>query len=152
MFRNPVQGPRIVPFLQPRTTQDVLPNGHPGFRVTQRFGDRDAFGFPGIHGAMDIGNFWCGDKLLAMKYGTVQYLVDPNGALGIQLTHRNGWKSQIWHLSRFRVADGSVVRRGKWIADVGSTGLDIGGCHAHVVAITPQGKHVDIWPLLDQNQ
>ena len=111
MFRNPVQGPRIVPFLQPRTTQDVLPNGHPGFRVTQRYGDRDAFGFPGIHGAMDIGNFWCGDKLLAMKYGTVQYLVDPNGALGIQLSHRNRWKTQIWHISRFRVPNGSIARR-----------------------------------------
>lgn len=151
MFANPVQGPRIVPYLTQRLPSDVLPNGHPGFRVTQRFGDRDAFGFPGIHGAMDLGNFWCGDKLLAMRYGTVQYLVDPNGALGIQVTHRNRWKTQIWHISRYRVPNGSVVRRRKWIADVGSTGLDIGGCHAHVVVLDAQGHKRDPWPLLDQN-
>lgn len=150
MFANPVQGPRIVPYLNVRLPTDVLPNGHPGFRVTQRFNDRDIFFGNRIHGAMDIGNFYCGDKLLAMRRGTVRHLVDPNGALGIEVVHNNRWRTQIWHVSRFRVPNGSFVRRRKWIADVGQTGIDIGGCHAHVVVLD-RGMAVDPWPLLDQN-
>ena len=43
MLGNPTQGPRIVPFGSARLASDRLPNGHPGFRVTQRFSDLDAY-------------------------------------------------------------------------------------------------------------
>lgn len=152
-FYNPVQGPRIVPYLQERRATDRLPNGRPAFRVTQRFNTAtDAF-FPGRpHLAMDIGNFYCGDKLLAMRAGLAEYIFDTSGALGIQVTHGSGWKTQLWHISRWRVPNHSKVRKGQWIADVGSTGLDIGGCHCHVVVLDPMGRPHDPWPTLIQNQ
>ena len=153
-FGNPVQGPRIVPYLQPRTSRDVLPNGHPGFRVTQLYNPANDAYFPGkAHLAIDIANYNCNDKLLSMSSGKVRYLRDPNGALGIELLHGSGWRTQLWHIARYRVPNGKyIVRRGIWIADVGSTGLDIGGCHCHVVTITPGGAIVNPWIWLDQNQ
>jgi len=151
-FYNPVQGPRIVPYLTERKASDKLPNGRPAFRVTQRFNVPDAF-FPGrIHYGMDIGNYYCGDKVLAMRAGLARHLVDTSGALGIEVTHGSGWKTIIWHVARFRVAHRSKVSKGQWIADIGSTGLDIGGCHGHVTVIDPNGKLHDPWPLLIQNQ
>lgn len=150
-FANPVLGPRIVPFGQARLASDVLPNGRPGFRVTVRYQDLDAF-FHRPHRAMDIGNFYCGDRVLAMAAGTLRYLVDPNGALGAEITHRNGYRTQVWHISRWRKPNGTHVRRKQWIADIGSTGLDVGGCHGHVVVLDKNGQPVDPWPLLEQNQ
>jgi len=153
-FGNPVQGPRIVPYLQPRTSRDVLPNGHPGFRVTQPFNPGNDVYFPGRpHLAIDIANYNCGDKLLSMSSGRVSYLRDPNGALGVQVAHPTGWRTQLWHIARYRVPNGYwSPRRGVWIADVSSTGLDIGGCHCHVVTISPGGVYVNPWYMLDQNQ
>jgi len=153
-FGNPVQGPRIVPYLQPRTSRDVLPNGHPGFRVTQLFStSNDVFNPGKPHLAIDIGNFYCGDKLVSMSSGKVHYLTDTSGALGVEILHGSGWRTQLWHISRWRVPNNSFVkRRGIWIADVGSTGLDIGGCHAHVCTISPGGSYVNPWLMLDQNQ
>lgn len=149
MFRKPVGGPRIVPFGVARTPKDVLANGHPGFRVTQQFGHWDAI-FRMPHLAMDIGNFYCGDRITAMEAGFVTLLRDPNGALGVRVSHPNGYKTEVWHLSRQRVANGSQVVRGQLIGTVGSTGLDIGGCHAHVVCIDPSGRAVDPYPLIDK--
>ena len=153
-FGNPVQGPRIVPYLQPRTSRDVLPNGHPAFRVTQLYStSNDVFNPGHPHLAIDIGNYNCGDRLLSMSSGRVQYLRDPNGALGVQVTHPTGWRTQLWHIARYRVPNGYwSPRRGVWIADVGSTGLDIGGCHCHVATISPGGSYVNPWLMLDQNQ
>ena len=148
IFHMPVWGPRIVPFGQPRLKTDYQPNGRPGFRVTQSFNHWDAFFHNRIHGAMDIGDFYCGSDVLAMLRGTCHLLRDPNGALGVQIDHPNGWKSQYWHLRGFNVTEGQSVFRGRRIGWVGSTGLDIGGCHLHVVAINPQGKPVDPFPLI----
>jgi murein DD-endopeptidase MepM/ murein hydrolase activator NlpD len=152
MFHNPTQGPRIVPFGEARTRYDVLPNGRPGFRVTQRFADWDVYLHKPIHGAIDIGNFYCGDSILAMLRGVCTVLKDPNGAIGVEIRHPNGWRSQYWHLSKVNVVTGQSVYRGRRIGWVGSTGLDIGGCHCHIVAINPSGVKVDPWPLLYQNQ
>lgn len=151
MFRKPVGGPRIVPFAQPRTRTDYLANGHPGFRVTQRFGDWDAFFHNAIHGAMDIGNFYCRDRVVAMAAGYATRISDPNGALGVQVKHPNGYRTQYWHLSRYAAAvpaQGASVAEGTLIGYVGRTGLDLGGCHLHVVVINPQGTPVDPWPLI----
>lgn len=151
MFGNPVQGPRVVPFGAARTAADRLPNGRPSFRVTQRFSDLDAFFRDRIHGAMDLGNFYCGDAVLAMEGGHAVHVKDAAGALGIRITHPNGYRSEYWHLSSRKVGSGVSVGRGQHIGGVGSTGLDIGGCHLHVVVLDPQGRKVDPWPLLDQN-
>ena len=148
MFRKPVGGPRIVPFGTARLKTDVLYNGHPGFRVTQRFGDYDAIFRNRIHGAMDIGNFYCGDSVYAMAAGIAHRLRDPNGALGVAVFHSNGYRTEVWHLSTYAVAHGASVRAGQRIGKVGSTGLDIGGCHAHVVVYDPSGRPVDPWPLI----
>ena len=151
MFHNPVYGPRIVPFGEPRTRADYLPNGHPGFRVTQRFADWAVFLKKSIHGAIDIANYNCGDDVLAMLRGVCVVLRDPNGAIGVEIRHPNGWRSQYWHLRKVNVVTGQSVFRGRRIGWVGSTGLDIGGCHLHLVAINPSGVKVDPWPLLYQN-
>ena len=152
MFGNPVLGPRIVPFGQPRLQTDRLPNGHPGFRVTQRFGDPDAF-FPGqIHGALDLGNYYEGDAVVAMEDGVVVPLADPNGALGQEVQHDNGYRTQSWHLKRRVDLLGMRINRGRTIGYVGKTGLTIAGAHLHLAVYDPDGQLVDPWPLLDQNK
>src|ERR1044072_505958 len=119
MFHNPVYGPRIVSFGQARTRTDVLPNGRPGFRVTQRFSDWDVFLKKSIHGAIDIANFYCGDDVLAMLRGVCVVLHDPNGAIGVEIRHPNGWRSQYWHLRKVNVGTGESVVGGRRIGWVG---------------------------------
>lgn len=152
MFGNPVLGPRIVPFAQPRLEADVLPNGHPGFRVTQRFNDWDAIFHTRIHGALDVANFHCGDAVVAMGDGVVTPLGDPNGALGQNIDHGNGYSTQYYHLSRRVNLIGEQVKRGRTIGYVGKTGLNTAGCHLHIVVLNPKRQEVDPWPLLDQNR
>lgn len=142
-------GPRIVPFGEARKPSDKLANGHPGFRVTQSFGHWDAI-FRMPHLAMDIGNFYCGDRVTAMEQGIATRLLDPNGALGIRVSHPNGYKTEVWHLRKYVAVSGSQVSRGQLLGYCGSSGLDIGGCHVHVVCINPQGQPVDPYPLIDK--
>jgi murein DD-endopeptidase MepM/ murein hydrolase activator NlpD len=99
---------------------------------------------------MDIGNFYCGDRVSAMAEGTVTRMIDPNGALGVRVSHPNGYKTEVWHLSRYKAVNGSHVERGTLLGYVGSTGLDIGGCHVHVACYDPSGKPVDPYPLIDK--
>lgn len=150
IFHMPVYGPRIVPFGQARQSTDVIPRtqdvhgvSHPSFRITQRFTDPDVFNGYRPHNAIDLGNYYCGESVLAMLRGTCHLLRDPSGALGVQINHPNGWISQYWHLMRWNVKEGQSVYRGRRIGWVGSTGLDIGGCHLHVVTINPDGHYVD---------
>lgn len=152
MFSNPVYGPRIVPFGQPRTSADVLPNGRPAFRVTNRFTDPDPFNGYKPHGAIDIANYYCGDSVLNMLRGIAYLLKDPNGALGVEVRHPNGYKTQVWHLAKQTVKNGQSIYKGRRLGYVGKTGLDIGGCHIHIVCYDPLGRKVDIWPLLNQNR
>jgi murein DD-endopeptidase MepM/ murein hydrolase activator NlpD len=148
MFRKPTGGPRLVRFGTARRATDKLANDHPGFRVTQRFGDWDAIFRNRIHGAMDLGNFFCRDRVVAMMAGKAEHLLDPNGALGVAVSHPNGYRTEYWHLATRKVANGSQVKEGQLLGLVGSTGLDIGGCHLHVRVIDPAGKPVDPWPLI----
>lgn len=152
MFGNPVLGPRIVPFASARLETDVLPNGHPGFRVTQRFDDWDAIFHTEKHGALDLGNWHCGDAVVAMADGVVTPLGDPNGAIGQNIDHDNGYSTQYYHLSRRVELIGQRVKKGRTIGYVGKTGLNTAGCHLHVVVINPKRQLVDPWPLLDQNR
>ena len=147
-YGNPARGPRIVPFGSARTANDRLANGRPSFRVTQRFADTDAF-FGGKHNAIDIGNYYCGDEILAMNPGRVTTRKDTYGALIVEIDHGNGEVSGYGHLGSFAVSSGATVARGQVIGYVGDTGLG-GVCHCHVT-IRRNGTPVDPWPLLDQN-
>lgn len=154
MFGNPVGGPRIVPFGEPRLSTDVLANGHPAFRVTQRFHDWDVFFKNRIHGGMDMGNFQCREGVFAMAAGTVTHASRIGNALVVILRHANGYSTEYWHLHRISktVALGSILRAGHRLGQHGSTGLNIGGCHLHVTVRNAQGQAVDPWPLLWQNR
>ena len=151
IFSNPVQGPRIIPFGEPRLPTDSLPNGHQAFKVTQRFGDE--FTQYGPHTGMDLGNFSCGDHVVAMEAGNAYAGVDGAGALHVIIDHGDGWKTLYWHLSAW-----VTVRRGEWvrvskgqqIGLVGATGLG-SGCHLHV-EVHYNGVKKDPWVFLAQNQ
>jgi murein DD-endopeptidase MepM/ murein hydrolase activator NlpD len=148
-LRNPTQGPRIVPFGHARLSTDRLPNGRLGFRVTQRFHDIDRF-FGGWHNAIDLGNFQCGDALLASHGGWIRNRRDIYGALIVDVVENNGNFTGHGHLSRFAQNPGRWVNPGTVIGYVGSTGLG-GVCHSHMYRVEG-GRYVDPWPRLDQNQ
>ncbi len=138
-----------MPFGVARTSSDVLPNGRPAFRVTQRFGDTDRF-FGGIHGAIDIGNYSCGDAMLAAVSGTIRNVTDSYGALITEIIEPSGAKVGYGHLSRWAKANGAQVAAGAIIGYVGDTGLG-GVCHCHFYRRDSANRLVDPWPLLDQS-
>lgn len=154
MFRNPVGGNRIVPFGEPRTSHDVLKNGHPAFRVTQRFHDWDVFFKNRIHGGMDLGNFWCHEGVFAMAAGRVSHRGKIGDALVVILEHPNGYSTEYWHLYKINktVQVGALLKSGHRMGQHGSTGLNVGGCHLHVTVRNALGVAVDPWPLLNQNR
>ena len=151
LLQNPVQGPRIVPFGQDYLPTDVLPNGRHAFRVTQRFGD--TLTVYGAHTGTDMGNFNCGDHVLAMAAGNAYAGVDGAGALYVIIDHGNGWKSFYWHLDAWvtvRQGQWTQVAAGQQIGLHGATGLG-SGCHLHL-EVHYNGVKRDPWPLLKQNQ
>lgn len=150
LLEQPVRGPRIVPAGALRTAEDVLPDGKPGFRVTQRYADRDAF-FGGLHGAIDLGNYNCGAELLAATAGTAINRRDSYGALIVEIRGDDGWTTGYGHLSSFGVTSGVRVKVGQVIGRLGSSGLG-NICHVHFTRRGPSGQLVDPWPLLVQNR
>jgi murein DD-endopeptidase MepM/ murein hydrolase activator NlpD len=148
-LRNPTQGPRIVPFGVARTSADKLPNGRWAFRVTQRFADIDKY-FGGKHGALDLGNYECGDLLLASVAGTIRNKRDTYGAMIVEIVEASGALVGYGHVRRFRQNNGAKVAKGAVIGEVGDTGLG-GVCHCHFYRRNSSGVLVDPWPLLEQN-
>jgi hypothetical protein len=146
---QPVPGPRIVPFGEDRLATDVLENGRPAFRITQRFHDiNPAFPQNGEHGATDLGNWACGDPVYAVWDGKAKTIgPDQYGALGIIIDH-GGWSSLYWHLNGFSIARGDAVpvTRGQQIGIVGKTGLGA-VCHVHF-ELSVNGKRIDPEPYL----
>ena len=153
-FRSPVDRP----LLRAGTSKPVPPDprAHDTFRVTQRFDDPDAYWLlsnPGKplsaapkHRATDIGNFRCGDPILAMRAGTARRVKDSAGALGIVIDHGHGVTSESWHLNGWTVADGQPVVAGNQVGIVGRTGLgDV--CHCHI-EVKINGVRVDPEPLM----
>lgn len=138
---NPTTGPRIVPYLATRLPSDVLPNGHPAFRVTQPFRTG--------HEAIDIGNFYCGDPILAPIAGTIHNRVDTRGAIICEVHSPYGIFG-VGHLQKVAKPGGTVVKPGDVIGYVGSTGLSVGGCHAHM-SWTVGFRNYDPWPLFVWN-
>jgi murein DD-endopeptidase MepM/ murein hydrolase activator NlpD len=143
-------GPRIVPKGVSRTALDVLPNGRPSFRVTQGFYDKSAALGGAFHQAMDIGNYFTGDKLYAPFPGRLINRRDPNGALIVEIRASDGTLFGAAHLSRFAQTSGIMVGRGWLIGYVGNTGLST-SAHAHVW-VERNGQLLDPWNQLVQSR
>lgn len=146
VLRNPTTGPRIVPFQEDRLGTDVLSNGHPAFRVSQKFSL--------VHDGLDIANFSCGDILLASVAGEVRNRTDDYGAIICEIWDSPTTHVGYGHLSRLGRPTGYRVKVGEVIGYVGNTGKNIGGCHCHYSRFdsSAPGAHLDPWPLLEQNQ
>lgn len=147
IFGNPVSG-YIVPY-----GEDRPPDQPNAFRVTQRFSDiNPAYPELGQHGAIDLGNYRCGDPVFAAESGAARTMKDSAGALIVIIKHIDGWSTVYAHLNDFSIAEGISVSviRGQQIGVVGSTGLG-GICHLHFETKI-NGVKVDPWPLLEQNQ
>lgn len=149
-LESPVQGPRVVPKGMTRTTIDKLPNGRPGFRVTQGFYDSSAALGGRRHEAIDLANYNSGDVLLAVHSGRLVNKRDPNGALIVAITGSDGWTTEYAHLSRYARANG-YVNVGAIIGYVGSSGLS-SSPHLHLTRRSPAGYLVDPWIRLAQNR
>ena len=152
-FRSPVR----VPLLRAGTPKPTPPDprAYDTFRVTQRFDDVNPL-YPefGKHRAVDIGNFRCGDTLVAMAPGVAYRVKDnakaargaPSDALGIRIDHGHGVLSEIWHVSQWLVENGSPVNAGQAIASVGATGIG-SVCHTHI-EIKINGIRIDPEPMM----
>lgn len=148
-FAQPVPGPRIVPFGENRLASDVLPNGRPAFRVTQRFDDvNPALPQLGAHRAVDLGNFNCGDPVYAVWAGRANTIgPDQYGALGIVIDH-GSFSTVYWHLNAFSIPRGTAipVSRGQQIGIVGKTGIGA-VCHLHF-EVKVNAVRIDPYPYL----
>lgn len=143
-FRSPV----TKPLLRAGTAKPVPPDprAYETFRVTQTFDSLDGY-YKGVkHNAVDIGNFRCGDPVVAMAPGRAWPVQDSAGALGVKINHGNGVWSEYWHLNRRDVTPGMEVIAGQQIGIVGSTGLG-SVCHLHV-EVKVDGVRIDPEPLM----
>lgn len=151
-FRSPVRVP-LLRFGAPKPTPPD-PRAYDTFRVTQRYDDPDSINPMVLHRAVDIGNFRCGDTLVAMAPGVAYRVKDnakaargaPSDALGIRIDHGHGVTSETWHVSQWLVEHGSKVNAGQPIASVGNTGLG-SVCHAHI-EIKVNGIRIDPEPMI----
>lgn len=148
-FRSPVKVP-LLRFGTPKP-EPPDPRAHDTFRVTKRSKDADAGGPGGKHLAIDIGNFRCGDPVVAMAPGKAKRAHDqakadgaPTNALGVIIDHGFDVLTEYWHLSAFKVADGADVVAGATIGLVGITG-NADGCHCHI-ELKIAGKRIDPEP------
>lgn len=159
-FRSPV----TKPLLRKGTPKPIPPDprAYDTFRVTQQFADPDSYWAardiaagrpPRSHNATDIGNFTCGDSVVAMAAGTAWPLRDnasalgaPSDALGVRVDHGHGVTTEYWHLNRVDITGGQKVAAGQQLGTVGSTGLG-NVCHLHVEA-KRDGVRIDPEPLM----
>lgn len=159
-FRSPV----LKPLLRAGTTKPVPPDprAYETFRVTQQYDSIDFYWKdidiaagrpPRTHQATDIGNFRCGDAVVAMAAGVASRVQDnatalgaPTNALGIRIDHGSGITTEYWHLDGYTVASGQRIGAGQQIGIVGDTGLK-SVCHCHVEA-KRNGVKFDPEPLM----
>ena len=144
-FRSPV----TKPLLRKGTPKPMPPDprAYDTFRVTQQFSDVDFYHQDGrLHRATDIGNFRCGDPVVAMARGVAYRTTDGAGALGVRIDHGSNVVTEYWHLDRQDVTNGHPVNPGQQIGIVGDTGLG-NVCHLHVEA-KRSGVRIDPEPLM----
>ena len=159
-FRSPV----TKPVLRAGTPKPVPPDprAHDTFRVTQRFGTPDSYyaeidirmgRTPRTHGAVDLGNYRCGDPVVAMAPGIVRRVKDNatalgaiSDALGVVIDHGGGISSEYWHLNAYAGPASGHIAAGTQIGIVGRTGLG-NVCHLHV-EVKRNGQKIDPEPLI----
>lgn len=135
MATVPVRVPVTKPLLRMGTPKPLPPDprAYETFRVTQKFGSLDGFFQGQAHGAVDIGNFRCGDPAIAPITGLLRRTKDGAGALGvvIQSTVEPSVSWELWHLNGYAGPSSGLVTAGTQIGVVGRTGLgDV--CHMHI--------------------
>lgn len=150
---NPVEGHIGPPgHVREPPQEHMLSNGHVCFRVTQTFGSLEGY-YKGVaHGAVDIGNYKCGDWLYAPFAGNARTFVDGAGAIGVRIQHSSGWVFEVWHMDRSDIPSDRWIPVGRLqrLGIVGDTGLGA-VCHAHL-ELKKDGKRYDIWQYLAQNR
>ena len=112
--------------------------------VTGVFGSKRSYdGVPsdGWHHGHDIAAQH-GDPIVAPARGTVVWTGElVIHGMGVIIDHGAGVYSGYWHMSLIAVRDGTEVRPGDWLGDIGTTGLSTGP-HLHWEVII-QGIDVD---------
>jgi hypothetical protein len=153
----PVRSPVTKPLLRAGTSKPVPPDprAYDTFRVTQQFGSLDGF-FPGqVHGAVDIGNFRCGDPVVAPISGMLTRVRDDatasgaaTDALGVRIlsTVAPAVSFELWHLNGYAGPSSGFVAAGTQVGVVGRTGLG-NVCHLHIECKF-SGRKVDPEPYL----
>lgn len=144
VFRNPVDGPRIVPRGEARQPEDRLPNGRDAFRVTSTQAEHLA---TGRTAGTDVGNYKGGDTVRAMAAGRVTF-VEPTREGIVRIDHGSGWSSGYAHMDGITVAVGQQVAAGHPIGKVGKRGTR--EAHLHF-DIRLNDRPLDAWSLLAQN-
>jgi len=148
-FRSPVN----VPLLRfgARKPKPPDPAAHDTFRVTKRSKDPEASGPGGKHMAIDIGNFRCGDPVVAMAPGKARPATDqakgdgaPTNAIGVIIDHGSGVITEYWHFQS-GIKAAKRVEAGDRIGLVGETG-NADGCHCHI-ELKIDGVRVDPEPF-----
>ena len=123
-----VIGGKIASPLRKRTLNDPAT-----FEITQTAAQHIASGRGTGTAAIDIGNGFCGEPILAMADGVAQRVVDPSGALGARVVHSPRISSEYWHFEAWSIGPGSVsVKAGDRLGYLGKSGLSVGGCHCHI--------------------
>lgn len=149
---NPVEGHIGPPgHVREPPSEHKISSGNVCFRVTQTFGSLEGY-YKGVaHGAVDIGNYHCGDKIYAPFDCTARSFVDGAGAIGTRFQHVSGWLVEVWHQDQtFIPYDRWVPVKARQVTGVvGDTGLGA-ICHAHL-ELKKDGKRYDIWQYLAQN-
>jgi len=141
----------IITFRRP-TTKPVhpanwqRPAGNTDFRVTQDYDSLDGYYQGTPHRAVDLGNFRCGDDVVAMAAGTLRRTSDSAGALGAIIEHGGGISTEYWHLDGYVLPASGKIASGQKFGVVGDTGLG-GVCHLHVEA-KRDGVRFDPEPLI----
>lgn len=124
------------------------------FEITQNAAQHVASGAGSAELALDIGNGFCGEPILATQQGWASRVVDParqagaiSDALGIRIDHGAGVWTEYWHLNGWAVPEeGAFVTLGQVIGYLGSTGLG-GACHCHLM-LKIGGRAVDPEPYI----
>ncbi len=111
----------------------MVPNSRPvNGEVGSGFGFRtDPFtGRPALHTGLDFPSD-IGTPILAAAGGVVRS-TDPHPAYGnlLEIDHGNGLITRYAHTSKILVKAGDLVKRGQWVAEVGTTGRSTGP-HLH---------------------